>query len=112
MAAWPETNRNMLGSHRLALQTPKKICYLDFKVITLIRSDCSNVEPPSTGHPKELLEDARAVTEPRTLAAGGQRSPESYAGWLPLQGGTVQCKTYLHLTFSPLLRGAWGQLSR
>lgn len=55
---------------------PEKICYLDFKVITLIRSDCSNVEPPSTGHPKELLEDARAVTEPSMLVADGQRLPQ------------------------------------
>lgn len=37
------------------------------------------MEPPSTGHPKELLEDARA--EPPTLVADGQRSPQELC-WL------------------------------
>lgn len=81
---------------------PKKICYLDFKVIKLIRSDCSNTEAASTGHLKELLEDARAVTQPPMLVADGQRSPqpasttlspEGCAGWLPLWDSTGQCKT-------------------
>lgn len=65
---------------------PEKICYLEFKVITLVRSDCSNTEPPTTGHPKDLLEDARAVTEPLTPVADGQRSPRELC-WLATSPG-------------------------
>lgn len=71
----------MLGPAEL-----KKILYLDFKVITLTRSDCSNAEPPSVGRPKELLEDARAVTEPPMLVADEQRSPRELC-WLATSPG-------------------------
>lgn len=88
-----QTNRNTLGSHC----RPPKNCYLDFKAITLIRSDCSITEPsPSTGCQRLLLEDARGVPEPPRLVADGQRATPEPCWLVPLQGGTRQCKTQLH----------------